>query len=96
MKTQGVITKYLLVATFLFLAAAYNVVDAADWANWRGPDYNGISAEKDWDPMKIKEGVEPLWRASIGTGFSTISVSNGRVYAMGNTGVKGEDEVNYR
>ena len=92
MKTQGVITKYLLVATFLFLAAAYNVVDAADWANWRGPDYNGISAEKDWDPMKIKEDVEPLWRASIGTGFSTISVSNGRVYAMGNTGVKGEDE----
>ncbi|MHC4396189.1 MAG: PQQ-binding-like beta-propeller repeat protein [Planctomycetota bacterium] len=92
MKTLRVITKYLLVATFLFLAGVCNVAEAADWANWRGPNYNGISAEKDWDPLKIKDGVKPLWRASIGIGFSTISVSNGRVYTMGNTGKKGVDE----
>ena len=35
--------------------------------------------------------MKPLWRASIGTGFSTVSVSNGLVYAMGNTGSKGKD-----
>ena len=61
---------------------------AADWPNWRGPDHNGISSEKGWDPGKIKAGVKPLWRASIGIGFSSVSVSDGFVYAMGNTGTK--------
>ena len=63
----------------------------ADWPNWRGPNHNGISTEKGWDPGKIKAGVKPLWRASIGTGFSAVSVSNGLVYAMGNTGNKEKD-----
>ena len=64
---------------------------AADWPNWRGPNHNGISTEKGWDSGKIKDGVKPLWRASIGTGFSAVSVSNGLVYAMGNTGNKTKD-----
>jgi outer membrane protein assembly factor BamB len=64
---------------------------ATDWQNWRGPNHNGISTEKGWDPGKIKAGIKPLWRASIGTGFSAVSVSNGLVYAMGNTGSKAKD-----
>ena len=86
------ITVYLLVAAFLSLTCSCNIVEAADWPNWRGPDYNGISTEKDWDPLMIKDGIKPLWRASIGIGFSTFAVSDGRVYAMGNTGSKDIDE----
>ena len=92
MKTQRIITKYLLVAALFILTGFYKIAEAADWPNWRGPNYNGISAEKDWDPLKIKDGMKPLWQASIGIGFSTISVTNGRAYTMGNTGTKGEDE----
>lgn len=91
MKTQRRITGYLLISA-LFVLTVFSVTEASDWPNWRGPDYNGISAEKDWDPSKIKDGMEPLWKASIGIGFSTISVSDDRAYTMGNTGVKGEDE----
>ncbi len=90
------ITVYFLVAAFLSLTCFYNIVKAAEWPNWRGPDYNGISAEKNWDPLMIKNGVKPLWRASIGIGFSTFAVSDGRVYAMGNTGSKNIDESKHK
>jgi len=69
---------------------------AADWPNWRGPSHNGISTEKGWDPGRIKAGVKPLWRASVGIGFSTVSVSDGLVYAMGNTGTKSKDASQHK
>lgn len=56
---------------------------AADWPQWRGPDRNGISQEK----ISVKwpaEGPNILWRASVGTGFSSASISDGRVFTMGN------------
>ena len=56
---------------------------AAEWPQWRGPNRNGISSEKiiaTWPPG----GPKVLWRGSIGTGFSSMSVSNGRLYTMGN------------
>ena len=57
---------------------------AAEWPQWRGPDRNGISSERvptTWPA----EGPKVLWRAAVGTGFSSFSVSQGRVYTMGNT-----------
>jgi outer membrane protein assembly factor BamB len=56
-------------------------VHASDWPQWRGPNRNGISSEKvNWPA----EGPKSIWRAQVGTGFSSISVSHGRVYTMGN------------
>jgi outer membrane protein assembly factor BamB len=57
---------------------------AGDWPQWRGPDRNGISAEK-VSALWPAEGPKVLWRASVGTGFSSLSVSQRRVYTMGNT-----------
>jgi len=57
---------------------------AADWPNWRGPNHNGVSSETGWSTSWPAEGPKVLWRASLGTGFATMAVSNGRVYAMGN------------
>jgi outer membrane protein assembly factor BamB len=58
---------------------------AVDWPRWRGPDLNGISPEKGWQTQWPAEGPKQLWKASVGTGFSSFSVSDGRVYTMGNT-----------
>jgi outer membrane protein assembly factor BamB len=55
-----------------------------DWYRWRGPDLNGISKEKGWQAQWPAEGPKGLWRASVGTGFASFSVSGGRVYTMGN------------
>lgn len=59
---------------------------ADDWPNWRGPGRDGISQETDWDPGKLRDGPDFLWRRQIGIGFSSMAVVDGRVYAMGNTG----------
>ncbi len=56
----------------------------ADWPQWRGPNRDGISAEKinqDW----AAEEPKVRWRAAVGFGFSSISVSQGRAYTMGNS-----------
>ena len=37
-----------------------------------------------------------MWRASVGTGFSSIAVSGGRAYTMGNTGSKDIDEKEHK
>jgi outer membrane protein assembly factor BamB len=71
----------------LWIAAAWLVagnLTAGDWPQWRGPDRNGISSEK-VSTVWPAEGPKVLWQASVGTGFSSLSVSQGRVYTMGNT-----------
>ena len=57
---------------------------ALDWYRWRGPDLNGISKETGWQTSWPKEGPKQLWKASVGTGFSSMSVSGGRIFTMGN------------
>ncbi len=57
---------------------------ALDWYRWRGPDLDGISKETGWRTQWPAEGSKPLWKASVGTGFSSFSVANGRAYTMGN------------
>jgi outer membrane protein assembly factor BamB len=62
-----------------------------DWPHWRGPNRNGISSEKGWLSAWPKTGPKQLWRISVGVGYSSVAVSNGRVYTMGN--VKNTDTV---
>lgn len=78
---------YKLVMVFGFLSfcvTAFSTASAADWPNWRGPNYNGISNETGWTTTWPKEGPKVLWNASIGNGFSSMAISSGRLYAMGN------------
>jgi len=53
-----------------------------DWPNWRGPAYDGISKER--FPSALPETLPILWKASVGTGFCTVSVVGDRVLTMGN------------
>jgi outer membrane protein assembly factor BamB len=67
------------VLIFLLLAVARGM----DWAEWRGPARTGVTAEQistSWPA----EGPKVLWRASIGTGFSSMSISRGKLYTIGN------------
>src|SRR5438552_19016106 len=57
---------------------------AGDWPQWRGSNRNGISPEK-LSARWPADGPVVLWRASVGTGFSSVSVSQGRAYTMANT-----------
>lgn len=88
--------KRILESLGVLVVAAWSLafpvaLSAADWPRWRGPHLNGISDERGWLKPWPAEGPTILWRASVGTGFSSFAVSGGRVFTMGNT--NGMDSV---
>ncbi|HEX3147526.1 MAG TPA: PQQ-binding-like beta-propeller repeat protein [Gemmataceae bacterium] len=77
------------VALLLTLGFAVTAT-AADWAQWRGPNRDGISREtgllKEWP----KDGPKLLWQTEdVGAGYGAVSVAGDRIYLTGN---KGKDE----
>lgn len=80
--------KATAVMVSLYLPTA---VTADDWAHWRGPGRNGISAEKGWNSNWPKDGPPILWKAVVGQGYSSVSVAKGRAYTAGNA--NGQDTV---
>ena len=75
---------FVAAAVLALVASGTFPASGGDWPRWRGPDLNGISPEKGWQAQWPAEGPKQLWKASVGTGFSSFSVSDGRVYTMGN------------
>lgn len=64
---------------FLGLVLCVPGVWGNDWAQWRGPEHNAISREKDLPSDWSLDGKNLLWQSDIG-GRSTPIVLNGRVY----------------
>ena len=67
----------------LLYFACWTGAAAADWPQWRGLNRDSVSAESvgaGWPAA----GPKVLWSASVGTGFSSVSVSQGRAYTIGN------------
>jgi outer membrane protein assembly factor BamB len=89
----GRLLHLIVSAAVVSLQIGWNSVALADdWPNWRGPNHDGISNETGWRWDKLKGDAKILWRKSIGTGFATVAVSGGRVYAFGNTGKPGDNK----
>lgn len=76
-----------LAVAFLFAVSLH----AGDWAQWRGPQRNGVSAEKGLLAAWPKEGPPLLWQvADLGAGYSTPAVAGDRLYLLGNDGLENE------
>ncbi|MFH1718347.1 MAG: PQQ-binding-like beta-propeller repeat protein [Planctomycetota bacterium] len=89
MKSQNTVGYYVPALFFglglsAFVSGSCGTAKAEDWPNWRGPNHNGISSETGWLATWPQEGPKILWKCSIGTGFASMAVSGGRVYATGN------------
>ena len=80
-----------LALAFLFLATLGTGLRAEDWPQWRGPQRNGISAEKGWLDVWPANGPETAWKAKVGLGFSSFVIAQGRVFTLGNA--DGQDTV---
>lgn len=61
-----------------------------EWPRWRGPEGDGISRETEWKPESLAR-PKLLWRTSVGEGHSSVVVSGGRLWTMGN--FRGQDVV---
>src|SRR3954470_1571713 len=59
------------------------LVHASDWPQWRGPNRSGVSAEHLPSPLKGLT-LSNLWSSEVGTGFSSIAISQGRLFTLGN------------
>lgn len=75
-----------VICIFLGLVGTVVSVDAGDWYRWRGPNVNGISEEAGWNAKWSDDGPKRLWKAKVGTGFSSVTIADGRAYSMGNSG----------
>lgn len=73
---------FLFLMSFLLVGilSGFNS-SAQEWSCFRGPNFNGISAEKIQWP---KNGPKEFWKTNVGVGHSAISVANGLAYTMGN------------
>jgi outer membrane protein assembly factor BamB len=71
-----------LLALFIFAGTAFA---QSDWPRWRGPDANGSSPEI-VNPAALAPQPRVVWKASLGTGFSSPSVKDGLLYCAGNAG----------
>ncbi len=69
--------------TFLAAIIAAAPAFAADWPNWRGPAYDGISKETDWNPATVGD-KKIAWEAKVGAGYSAVAVAGGKLYTAGN------------
>lgn len=75
--------RVLVCVTLLMALGGANLVRGADWPNYRGTDYDGISDETGW--QSTWQGAPTIaWKASLGWGFASMAVSDGCVYATGN------------
>ena len=75
--------------TLMLLAVTGAALRAADaeWPQFRGPNRDAHSPDtgllKEWP----KDGPPLVWKATdIGTGYSSVAVTGGRLYTMGNKG----------
>ena len=75
--------KYLKAGAAASVLLASISLSAADWPNFRGPNYDGIYKE---DGLKLDFNTnkpQKVWNVSVETGFSSITTSQGKVYTMG-------------
>ncbi|HEV2970498.1 MAG TPA: PQQ-binding-like beta-propeller repeat protein [Pirellulales bacterium] len=78
-------------ASCLFAANGSHPLFAADWPQWRGPQRDGISHETGLLKKWPKDGPKLIWQVKdVGSGYSTPSVVNDRIYLLGNEGMDNE------
>jgi len=76
-----------LLVTLVGAFVASGAVFAADWTNYRGPNYDGISSEKGfkktWEaPPKV------VWEHPVGSAFSSFACVGGKAYTCGTKDAK--------
>jgi len=74
----------VVTVAIIFAAGASPRLQNTDWFQWRGPNRDGISKETGLLKQWPAGGPPLVWKASgAGNGYSTFSVSQGRLFTMG-------------
>jgi outer membrane protein assembly factor BamB len=74
----------LAIVTLVCLAQQGMAQTGANWPQWRGPNRDGISKETGLLKQWPEAGPPLAWKATgAGRGYSSFSISNGRLYTLG-------------
>src|SRR5262249_14549967 len=91
---QGSRMKTLCAASVVCPALALALAaPAADWPQWRGPERTGVARDARLPAAWPKEPPKPAWRVSIGEGYSSPVIADGRLFILGR--ISGDREVCY-
>ncbi len=77
--------RLLLALTLLPLA-----VQAADWPQYRGPEGNGITAEKVVKPWSAAS--KPVWKTPIVGGFASFAVAGNKAFTLALREIEGTSQ----
>lgn len=85
MKRRFLLPVRIALLTLAFgLAAQAMAQTAALWPQWRGPNRDGISKETGLLKQWPADGPPLVWKAAgAGRGYSSFSISDGKLYTMG-------------
>src|SRR5579862_5494753 len=83
--------KSLLAAAGLGCLIGTSGVQGADWAQFRGPNHDGVSSEKILKHWPAG-GPRELWKTPLTDGFSSFTVGGGRAYTLVRREVRGADQ----
>jgi outer membrane protein assembly factor BamB len=89
----GIPASVLLLGAALAPGAGADPSKGADWPQFRGPQQNGVSAEKGMLRSWPESGPKVLWKKPIGSGFSSLIAMGDALYTMA---AEGESEMAYR
>jgi outer membrane protein assembly factor BamB len=70
----------VLAASLFVVAVAGGAGDLPDWAQWRGPNRDGVAPCTAWES---KGRDAPLWTRNVGLGYSNVCLRDGRLITHG-------------
>ena len=74
--------RFIATITLLYILTLSTI--AGDWPQWRGPNRDGVSTEKNLLDEWPEGGPKLLWKSTgVGAGFSSVGVIGNRIYTMG-------------
>ncbi|MSR63287.1 MAG: hypothetical protein EXS08_12665 [Planctomycetes bacterium] len=76
--------------SLLALALLLPQDNAASWPCWRGADGTNVSRESGWSSAGA---AEPLWKAQVGRGHSSVAIQGGLLFTQGFDEEHGVDRV---
>lgn len=84
MKHWKVLVVTLFAAAVPLCARSGEKGGAAEWAQWRGPNRDGVSTETGLLKQWPAGGPKLEWKApGLGGGFSSVSIAGGKIFTMG-------------
>src|SRR6266576_2813759 len=70
--------------TSTFILTATLVGAAGDWPQWRGPQRDGHSADKNLLSAWPQGGPPLVWKTNgVGHGYSSVAVADGKIFTVG-------------